>query len=169
MTKTIDRTTWMSGHYGIMTHWLYPGILPEKGQPAKTFDEAVNQFQLERFLKDFSATGADWLIFTIGQNSGFYASPNSVIDQLAGKGHCSQRDLALEIATEVHRRDKRFIAYLPCEVAGNQALVEGLKACGALEVKFTLVPEGQHDVWSAAYADPALWEWLLAHEKAPVN
>jgi hypothetical protein len=115
----------MAGHYGIMTHWLYPGILPEKSQPAKTFEDAVNQFQLERFLKDLTATGADWLIFTIGQNSGFYASPNSVIDQFAGPGHCSKRDLVLEVATEVHRLGKRFIAYLPCEVAGNQAMVEG--------------------------------------------
>jgi hypothetical protein len=115
----------MGGHYGIMTHWLYPGILPEKGEISKSLDEAVNQFQLERFLQDFTATGADWLLFTIGQNSGNYASPNSVIDRLAGKGHCSQRDLVLEIASGVHRLGKRFIAYLPCEVAGNHTLHEG--------------------------------------------
>jgi len=47
----------------------------------------------------------------------------------------------------------------------SQSLVEGLEACGAREVKFTLDPEGQHDVWSAAYDDPALWDWLLAHQK----
>ena len=51
----------------------------------------------------------------------------------------------------------------------SQVLVDGLQTCGAREVKFTLDPEGLHDVWSAAYADPALWEWLLAHEKNPVN
>jgi hypothetical protein len=120
-----DRTLWMSGHYGLMVHWIYPSIMPEKGDPAENLDKAVNQFNLERFLYDFAATGADWLIFTFGQNSGYYASPNSVIERLAGSGHCTQRDLALEIARGVHRLGKRFIAYLPCEVAGNQALQQG--------------------------------------------
>ncbi len=125
MIKPTDRTQWMAGRYGLMTHWLFPGILPEKGKQAASFNQAVNQFNLARFIADFSATGADWLIFTIGQNSGFYASPNSVIDQNAGVGHCSERDLALEIATEIHRLGKRFIAYLPCEVAGNPTMHEG--------------------------------------------
>jgi len=125
MTSTADRTIWMAGHYGIMTHWLFPGILPEKGELSQTFTGAVNKFNLERFLEDFTASGADWLIFTIGQNSGNYASPNSVIDKYGGKGHCSERDLVFEVANGVHRLGKRFIAYLPCEVAGNQALQEG--------------------------------------------
>jgi hypothetical protein len=31
----------------------------------------------------------------------------------------------LELATEVHRLGKRFIAYLPCEVAGNKSMHQG--------------------------------------------
>ena len=120
-----DRAQWMSGHYGLMVHWLYPHVWPEKGAPVSDLDEAVNRFNLERFLQDFSASGADWLIFTLGQNSGCYASPNSVIERLAGPGHCSQRDLALEIAAALHRLGKRFIAYLPCEVAGNTTMHQG--------------------------------------------
>jgi hypothetical protein len=120
-----DRTHWMAGRYGLMVHWIYPHLMGENTPPAASLDDAVNQFNLERFLQDFAATGADWLIFTLGQNSGYYASPNSVIEQLAGKDRCSKRDLALEIANGVHDLGKRFIAYLPCEVAGNRALHEG--------------------------------------------
>lgn len=120
-----DRTFWMSGHYGLMVHWIYPSLMPEEGERATSLDEAVDQFHLERFLHDFAATGADWLIFTFGQNSGYYASPNAVIDRLVGPGHCSQRDLVLEIARAVHGLGKRFIAYLPCEVVGNLALHQG--------------------------------------------
>lgn len=122
--STIDRTTWMAGHYGIMTHWLYPGILPEKGELAKSLDEAVKQFNLPRYMEEFEASGADWLIFTIAQNMGFYPSPNAVIERLAGPGHCSQHDLVLEIASAVHRLGKRFIAYLPCCVGGNDEIVK---------------------------------------------
>ena len=48
-----------------------------------------------------------------------------MIELLAGEGHCSERDLLLAIANEVHNLGKRFIAYLPCEVAGNVALHKG--------------------------------------------
>ena len=47
----------------------------------------------------------------------------------------------------------------------SEILVNGLKACGSVEVKFTLVPDGEHDVWSDAYADPLLWDWLLSKAK----
>lgn len=117
-----DRTHWMSGRYGIMVHWLYPGLLPEKAARVRSFEQAVNQFDLPRFLHDFEKTGASWLIFTFGQNSGYYASPNTVIDQLAGPGHCAEDDLMLDIARGVHDMGKRFIAYLPCEVAGNPSM-----------------------------------------------
>lgn len=115
----------MGGQYGIMAHWLFPGVMPEKGVPARTLDQAVDRFNITNFLKNFEATGAEWLLLTLGQNSGYYLSPNPVIEELAGSGHCSARDLALEIAQGVHRLGKRFIAYLPCEVAANTSLHEG--------------------------------------------
>ena len=76
-------------------------------------------------MKDFDRSGAEWLIFTIGQNTGTYARPNSVIDSLAGKGHTPKRDLVLEIAKAVKKRGKRFIAYLPCEIRKNESLLKG--------------------------------------------
>jgi len=47
----------------------------------------------------------------------------------------------------------------------SQAMVDGLRACGA-DVHFTLLEEGEHDVWTEAYADPELWRWLL-EQKLP--
>lgn len=44
----------------------------------------------------------------------------------------------------------------------SQLLVDALRACGS-DVKFTLYPEADHaGAWTRAYADPALYEWLLA-------
>ena len=99
-----------------MTHWLAPGPARENGEYIHDLNRAVDGFDLERFVQDFRATGADWLIFTIGQNTSYYASPNAVLDRLAGPGHCSKRDLVLEIAQRLHKIGKRFIAYLPSEV-----------------------------------------------------
>ena len=122
----MDRTEWMAGRFGLMNHWLFPGVMPEKGGGKTTLDEAVEAFNVERLLADVAETGADWLIFTLGQNTGSYVSPNPVIETLCGPGHCSQRDLAYEIADGLHRMGKRFIAYLPCEVAANTTMHAGM-------------------------------------------
>ncbi|HRJ46652.1 MAG TPA: hypothetical protein PKY38_04775 [Opitutaceae bacterium] len=130
-----DRAAWMSGHWGLMVHWIPPGPARENGPYIEDFDRAVSAFKVERFLQQFADTGADWLIFTIGQNTGFYASPNSVLDRLAGPGHCSQRDLVLEIAQGLHRLGKRFIPYLPAEI----------KAPTQLHVAFAWNPADQNE------------------------
>lgn len=130
------RTDWMKGKYGLMVHWLAPAFLkPESGEPYSPLpkegeykwdlNDAVNSFDLDLFMSEFDKTGAEWLIFTIGQNTGTYASPNSVIDSLAGQGHTPQRDLVFEIAKAIDQRGKRFIAYLPCEIKANETLQEG--------------------------------------------
>jgi hypothetical protein len=128
------RSEWMKGKYGLMVHWLSPYFdktktnkspLPENGVFKSELNDAVNGFDIDRFMADFDQSGAEWLIFTIGQNTGTYASPNSVIDSLAGQGHTPKRDLVLEIAKAVKKRGKRFIAYLPCEIRINDSLHKG--------------------------------------------
>jgi hypothetical protein len=116
------RADWMQGRWGLMVHWLAPGPPPEKPPYRGELDDAVDHFNLTRFLDDFAATGASWLIFTVGQNTGYYASPSALLDEWAGPGHGSRRDLVGEIAAGVQHLGKRFIAYLPCEVAGNESV-----------------------------------------------
>jgi hypothetical protein len=94
-----------------MVHWCVPKTPPQYGKRIENINKAADRFDLDRFMKDFSRTKADWLIFTIGQNTG-YASPNRFLDQWVGPGLCTQRDLVLEIATRVKELGKRFIAYI---------------------------------------------------------
>ena len=63
---------------------------------------------MKLYMKQFDQSGAEYLIFTVGQGSTFWNSPNSVIDKIK-PGHCSKRDLMLEIAKEVKKRKKGFI------------------------------------------------------------
>jgi len=123
------RSAWLAdGSYGLMIHYLvYP-----KG---KTLEEIstdlnrlVDQFDLSGFMKQFDASGADWLIFTIGQNSGYYCSPNEYLDRRL-PGRTSRRDLLMEIAREVKKRPgKHFVAYLPSEVGSpSAAAMNGLR------------------------------------------
>lgn len=113
------RAYWLAeGSFGIMVHYLIgpSGTTPE--EKTADFDRIVSGFDVDAFIGQFTSTGADWLIFTFGQNTGYYCSPNAWLDR-ALPGHTSKRDLALEIAVRVHALGKRFIGYLPSEVAGQ--------------------------------------------------
>lgn len=50
-------------------------------------------------------------------------------------------------------------------VSGSRDMVNALKACGSNLVKYTENPTGGHDAWTKAYADTALYTWLLQQKK----
>ena len=114
-----NRAEWMAkGSYGLMVHYLNTPKGNTEEERTADFNRIVDSFDLDYFMKQFEASNADWLIFTIGQNTGYYNSPNAFLDK-ALPGRTSRRDLVLEIAKRVKALDKRFIAYMPVEVAGQ--------------------------------------------------
>lgn len=50
-------------------------------------------------------------------------------------------------------------------LASDQRMVDAVKACGG-DVTFTVYPEVGHEAWTPAYADPALYQWLLQHKRS---
>jgi len=46
----------------------------------------------------------------------------------------------------------------------SEAMVEAIKKQGG-NVQFTLYPDAQHDSWTATYADPRLYRWLLQQSR----
>lgn len=49
----------------------------------------------------------------------------------------------------------------------SQQMVDALKKAGLTEVQFTIYPEARHDSWTATYANPELYAWLLRHRRDP--
>jgi pimeloyl-ACP methyl ester carboxylesterase len=49
-------------------------------------------------------------------------------------------------------------------IEGSRKMVEALKAAGG-HVQFTVYPDAGHDSWSATYANPDLYDWLLANRR----
>lgn len=114
-----DRAAWLGqGGFGIMVHYLITPPGETAQDRARAFNETIDGFDLGGFMDQLQASGADWLIFTIGQNTGYYCSPNEYLDERA-PGHTSDRDLLLEIAEACRERGIRLIAYLPSEVAAQ--------------------------------------------------
>lgn len=50
-------------------------------------------------------------------------------------------------------------------VSGSRDMFNALKACGSTKVKYTENATGGHDAWTKAYADAALYTWLLEQKK----
>jgi len=112
-TGNPKRVEWMSkGTFGVMTHYL---IAPEGTTDAEktaNFNKTIDDFDIKLYMKQFDQAKADWLIFTIGQNTGYWNSSNKIIDSVL-PGRTPKRDLVLEIAKAVKKRGKHFIAYIP--------------------------------------------------------
>jgi len=110
------------GSYGIMVHYLIapPGQTDE--QKTQAFNHIVDRFDVDTFVQQLETTGADWLIFTIGQNTGYYCSPNEWLDERL-PGHTSRRDLVAEIGQKLKPLGKRLIAYLPSEAYAQSKAV----------------------------------------------
>jgi hypothetical protein len=119
LEEALERTAWMAdARFGVMAHWL-PETKPMKGHPLTDWNEAVEAFDIEGFLQQFKHAGAGYLLFTLGQNSGFYCSPNEAFDATL-PGRCSRFDLAGAIADRITASGARFMAYLPTEMDSSK-------------------------------------------------
>jgi len=96
--------------YGLMFH--YEAF---KNHSPKTYNAAVDSFDVVRFADAVASTRAGYIIFVIGQHWGKYCAPNSAYEKLLGVGPgvwTSKRDLIMDIAKELKKRDIRLIIYM---------------------------------------------------------
>lgn len=121
---TPNRAVWMAqGSFGVMTHYL---ISPKGGTPAErtaNLNKMVDNFDLDGYIEQFKASGADWLIFTLGQCTGYLCCPNAYLEKFA-PGLCANRDLVKEIGERISALGKRMILYIPSEENADPVLQE---------------------------------------------
>jgi len=113
MTPQPHRAQWMSdGVLGMMVHYIVGPKGETDAEKTADFNRTVDAFPLDEFVQRFEASGANWLIFTYGQCTGYYCGPNALFDEVL-PGHTSDRHLMKEIGDRIHAMGKRLIAYLP--------------------------------------------------------
>jgi alpha-L-fucosidase len=124
------RAAWMKeARFGVMNHYLADWLnrrdpSPDDGGGRMTverWNDLIDRFDAAKHADQIKNTGAKYHIFTIGQNSGFFASPNAAYDRIVGisPSHCSRRDLIADIADSIHARGLKFIVYLPAGAPGG--------------------------------------------------
>lgn len=167
-------TSWMSHRWGIFVHYLADTASNADAidLPVEAWNCRVEGFDVERFAARAAETGAAWVGFTLGQNSGFYCSPNPVYDGFVGRtpSRLSRRDLFGEIAAALARRGVRAMAYLPSHApALDLTAVHALRCtppwdCGSWGIR----PERLDPAARAACDDrvsafQTRWQAVVAH------
>jgi hypothetical protein len=90
-----------------------------KGYTPAEWNAAVNSFDVSSFATQVRATGAKNILLMLGQNTGYYCSPNSVYETYAGVQpgtRASTRDLPMEIADALAPMGIGMYLYLPEDV-----------------------------------------------------
>lgn len=91
----------------------------DKGYTAAEWNAAVDSFNVPTFADQVANTGAKNILLMLGQNTGYYNSPNAAYEQYAGVApgtRASNRDLPMEIADALAAKGIGMYLYLPEDV-----------------------------------------------------
>ncbi len=127
-----QRAGWMKeARWGVMSHYLADWITHTHKieMSVEEWNRRIDAFDVEGLAKQLESAGAGYYLLTIGQNSGYYLSPNATYDRLAGitPSKCSRRDLIADLSAALSRRGIRLMVYLPSGAPDRDAA-----ACAAL-------------------------------------
>ncbi len=99
-----EETNWLSiAKYGVFFHYLY-GM------------EDMKSFDVDKFAADILKTGAGYVIFTLGQNSGFYCGPNAVFEEITQNSvgsRCYEGDIPMQISKALAPHGVKLMLYSP--------------------------------------------------------
>ena len=114
---------------GIMLHYLAnpleasgagKGIVLKDGE----WDRQIDAFDVDGLADQLQDIGADYLVISVGQNTGYYCSPNATYDKIVGitPSKCSRRDLVVDLSKALKARGIRLIVYLPSGAPANDPI-----------------------------------------------
>lgn len=113
-----DRAAWLqNARWGVMTHYLadWQARTNKLTMSVEEWNRLIDGFDAEGIAKQLEAAGAKYYQISIGQNSGYYLSPNTTYDRLTGAAtsKCSRRDLVADLYEALHKHGIKLMIYLP--------------------------------------------------------
>jgi len=119
-----DRAAWMpKARWGVMTHYLadWQARVHNLTMSVDQWNKMVDGFDAEGIARQLQSVGAKYYQISIGQNSGYYLSPNATYDRLTGANpsKCSRRDLVADLYDALNKRGIKLMVYLPSGAPGQ--------------------------------------------------
>ena len=108
-------TDWLKdAGYGVFMHFL----------PADASGlTLVKNFDVDALAAQLDGMKAKYFVITLGQNSGYFNSPNAVYDRVTGYApgeRCATRDLPLDLSRALARKGIQLMLYLPCQTPNQE-------------------------------------------------
>ncbi len=141
------RTVWFkNAKWGVFTHYLAETVVTEQPATVDSWNAAVASFDANLLADQLASIGAGYYVITLGQNSGFYCSPNATYDQYVGitPSKCATRDLIADLYEPLHAKGIKLMVYLPAGAPDRDE-----EAMKALEWKC-----GQYPLWTYVDGKP---------------
>src|SRR5271169_4679132 len=109
MLDAQERAAWMQqAQWGVMNHYLadWQARVHSLTMSVEQWNKMVDGFDVETLARQLQSVGARYYQITIGQNSGYYLSPNATYDKIAGiqPSRCSRRDLVADLYEALSQR-----------------------------------------------------------------
>lgn len=154
-------TDWLrDARYGVFMHFL----------PADARQLAlVGKFDAEALARQLDAMGAKYFVITLGQNSGYFISPNAAYGAVTGYApgqRCSDRDLPMDLYRALKPRGIRLMLYLPCQTPNRDARAQKAFALPQgprdqpIDVDFAKKWAKVIQEWSDRYGDKVAGWWF---------
>lgn len=110
-------TSWLADSgYGVMFHWT-DQTQPRRG-PAKSYVQAVADFNVTKFAQMVARTGASYVVFTVDHADPTCPAPIHAWARYH-RGWTTKRDLIGDIARALAKRDIRLILYINSGTLGG--------------------------------------------------
>jgi hypothetical protein len=112
-------TTWFrDAKWGVFCHYLLglfaPDVAPDRAVDA--WNKLVDGFDVKGLARQLAEVKAGYFLITLGQNDGYFLSPNATYDSIVGynPSHISRRDLVADLIEALTPYDIPLMVYLPC-------------------------------------------------------
>lgn len=153
-------TDWLKdAGIGVMLHFLQ--AVYAKDGSAKEWNEVTDGFNVEIFAENCKEAGANYVMFALGQNDGYYCSPNRAYDSITGVAPgelCSIRDLPADLFEALDKRGIKMMFYLPGNPPINNKLVSD-------KFQYTYGKDSPTSQFTQTCWEAVIREWSLRYGK----
>lgn len=149
-------TDWfMRSRWGVLTHYLADSAsnLKPIDLTPDDWNRRIDAFDTDGLARQLAEHRVPYFFITLGQNSGFYLSPNSTYDAITGikPSKLSRRDLIADLARAFAPFGIRLMVYLPGMAPASDAVAKA-KLEGADDARHTTLQR---------YWEAVVREWSL--------